>query len=321
MKSFGLSRYAISTSAAAALLAGCGGSQLPVAARGGLSQASTVATHAERGGSWVLPEAKSENLLYISDATGDAVYVFSYPAGRLVGKLTGFIGVPYGLCVDKTGDVFVVDSGGMIDVYAHGGASPIRKLKTDGSPYGCAIDPTTGNLAVTNLFPPINGNVEIYIDAKGKPREYGPSNNNAAFFCSYDSKGNLFFDGFHSASSFIFQELPKGSNRYKTIRLNRTIQSPGGVQWDGKYVAVGDQAVGIVYRTNGAGGKVEDSVTLDSGVRVAQFWIQGSAIVGASRNGRSRVVRFWKYPVGGFPTREFAARFKNPIGATVSLAR
>jgi len=48
----------------------------------------------DRSGSWMLPEAKSEDLLYISDVTG--VHVFSYPKGTLVGDLTGFAS-PQGL--------------------------------------------------------------------------------------------------------------------------------------------------------------------------------------------------------------------------------
>ena len=59
-------------------------------------------------------------------------------------------------CVDKLGDVFVVDFGGEggtagIVEYAHGGTSPIATLSDPGyDPVACSIDPTTGNLAVTN---------------------------------------------------------------------------------------------------------------------------------------------------------------------------
>ncbi len=62
----------------AALLAGCGESQSPIGAPGGMPQTSAIATHAERGKSWMLPEAKSEDLLYISTFNG--VTVYSYPS-------------------------------------------------------------------------------------------------------------------------------------------------------------------------------------------------------------------------------------------------
>ena len=81
-------RYALSSCVAAAMLAGCGGSQPPIGVLGAAPQTSAVARHADRGKSWMLPEAKSKDLLYVS--TSDSVYVFSYPKGTLVGTLTGF---------------------------------------------------------------------------------------------------------------------------------------------------------------------------------------------------------------------------------------
>ena len=53
------------------------------------------------------PEAKSEDLLYISDYYG--VHVFSYPKGLHVGDIYGFAS-PAGLCSNKKGDVFVTDT-------------------------------------------------------------------------------------------------------------------------------------------------------------------------------------------------------------------
>jgi hypothetical protein len=38
----------------------------------------------------MLPEAKADKLLYISDASNGTVTVYAYPEGRLVGTLTGF---------------------------------------------------------------------------------------------------------------------------------------------------------------------------------------------------------------------------------------
>jgi hypothetical protein len=39
------------------MLAGCGGSQTPIGALGAMPQRRAIATHAERGKSWMLPEA------------------------------------------------------------------------------------------------------------------------------------------------------------------------------------------------------------------------------------------------------------------------
>jgi hypothetical protein len=58
-----LGRYALASYAAIAMLAGCGGSQLPIAAPGAMPQSRAIAARADRSGSWMLPEAKGENLL------------------------------------------------------------------------------------------------------------------------------------------------------------------------------------------------------------------------------------------------------------------
>jgi hypothetical protein len=81
MKSFSLRKHTLSGGVAVALLAGCGGSQPPVGAPGAMPQTSPIATHADRGKSWMLPEAKSG--LYISEYNNrsDAV-VLGYPANN-----------------------------------------------------------------------------------------------------------------------------------------------------------------------------------------------------------------------------------------------
>jgi hypothetical protein len=40
-----------------ALFVGCGGSQPPIGAPGAMRQSHAIATHPERRGSWMLPEA------------------------------------------------------------------------------------------------------------------------------------------------------------------------------------------------------------------------------------------------------------------------
>jgi len=72
----------------------------------------------------VTPRAAAKTLLYVSDLGTNLVNVYTYPNGSLITKLSGF-GSVAGLCSSKTGYVFVVD--------------------------GCAVDPATGNPAVTNL--------------------------------------------------------------------------------------------------------------------------------------------------------------------------
>src|ERR1700729_4291820 len=98
MKSLGLSHCALGIGAAVALLAGCGtppfdfaqGDRPPIGAPGALLQGPASATHADRGGSWMLPAAKhASQLLYVADEQSNEVSVLELPNGKLLGELTG----------------------------------------------------------------------------------------------------------------------------------------------------------------------------------------------------------------------------------------
>ena len=102
MRIWDFSRSAFGICAAAAMLIGCGVSQPPVGAPGAMRQSTAVATHAAPDTSWMLPEAKSEDLVYVSSL--DNVYVLSYPELKEVGHLTDAGG--FGLCSDTNGNVF-----------------------------------------------------------------------------------------------------------------------------------------------------------------------------------------------------------------------
>ena len=78
------------------------------------------------------PNAKNQDLLYVSDEQTCDVYVFSYREGNLVGTLTSGIGfnAPGGECVDKRGDIFITNGNATnILEFAHGGTTPIERLK------------------------------------------------------------------------------------------------------------------------------------------------------------------------------------------------
>lgn len=179
-----LGHYAFGACAAIAILAGCGGSQTQFNPSGAtqsvapfLQRNGAMAVHPDHSRSWMAPEAKRDTLLYISDVGTNDVYVYAYPTGIFLGTLTGFSG-PEGECVDKTGDVFIANyAASDILEYAHGGTSPIATLSDPGYlPESCAIDPTTGNLAVTNYLTTGagQGNVAIYKDAKAGTRPTTP---------------------------------------------------------------------------------------------------------------------------------------------------
>jgi DNA-binding beta-propeller fold protein YncE len=318
-------RYAFSVLTTAAILAGCGGtSQLAPSTH---SFGSTAVQPQISRRSWMAPEAKGQNLLYVTDFGTNDVDVYSYPAAKLLGTLAGF-SAPHGDCVDHAGDVFVVNTAAYdILEYAHGGISPIAKLKDSGwYPLNCAVDPKTGNLAVTNgSLGSDAGNVAIYKHAKGTPTDYSAQNIFLYYFCGYDDKGNLYVDGTtNHTNAFEFAELPAGSKTFTAITLDQVFQIPGGVQWDGKHIAVGDRRApssqgSTIYEfaIHRKGGKEVGSTPLNGSADVNQFWIQGSTVIGPNSAGN---VIFWSYPNGGAPKKTISG-LSAPDGATISDKR
>src|SRR5580700_4427081 len=195
MKLSDFSRYAFGICTTGAMLVGCGGSQPPIGAPGAMPRSSAIATHAAHRTSWMLPEAKSEDLLYVSDTFLGDVFVFSYQKHNQVGDLTGLNAA--GLCVDAKSNIFVTNTyPKQVLEYAHGGTQPIRILENAGNaPGACSVDPTTGNLAVSSFKGP--DLLLVYKRARGTPKVYTDPDMAYMFFCAYDDKGNLFLDGQH----------------------------------------------------------------------------------------------------------------------------
>ncbi len=356
-------RYTLGFCAAFAMLAGCGGgsqSQLApsgpfrqnsvqsrlgqlgvgvVNTAGGLPSAGIVRLHyrPNAGRSWMSSDAaNTKDLLYVSNIDSNTVNVYSYPKAKQVGTLTADLSSPDGICVDNKNDIWVVNNGPVGSIpysvveYKHGGKTPIATLSGIVLAIGCSVDPTTGDLAVTNYGTGSSGggSVSIFAHAKGTPKVYTDSEIAHFNFCGYDPKGNLYADGTDAGQNvFHFAELPKGKKTFKNITLTGgSIYYPGMVQWDGTYVAVGDQHAGgasyasAIYQTTGAGGKIVHETPLDSGglEDIIGFWIQGSTVIGPNVLPRPGDVGFYKYPAGGKPTKILTKGFSAPQGSAVS---
>jgi hypothetical protein len=341
MKGLGLDRYALSGCAAAALLAGCGGSQPPIGAPAAMPQSATqqsltaqrnaIAAQRDAGASWMLPGANSEDLLYISNAIytkgNSQVLVFSYPNGKRVGVLTGF-SEPVGECVDEKGDVFITNTAasgaGYVYEYAHGGSSPIAVLGDPLTyPESCSVDPKSGKLAVVSV-----GGVAVYPQAQGTPTTYTDSSFGSMNYGGYDGQGNLFVDGWRESIGFVFAELPRGSSSFTNLSVNKPCHDDGSVQWDGQYitlqtVAQGGFAPRVIYRLTVSGSvatvvgttKLETTRNRYDG---GQFWIQGKNVIGPKDSGEA--VAFWKYPAGGKGIKTINNVGSEAWGVTVSLA-
>jgi hypothetical protein len=274
------------------------------------------------------PDAKKSDLLYVSDLSTGDVDVFSYPRGKQKGKLTGF-DAPHGECVDAKGNVFITSAGSsQIFEYAHAGTKPIATMSDPGyTPSDCSIDPVSGDLAVANLLPlgSGSGSVAIYKHAKGKPKLYVATSGLFMYYSvGFDGSENLFVDGSNmNGNQFEMAELPKGGTTLVAVTLNQPISIPGGVHWDGKYLAVGDQVcincASIIYEFSMSGsiGSKVGETDLTNSCDVIKFWLQGKRVI--APNDCTPNVMYFKYPAGGDPTKTITG-VSEPVAATVSQA-
>lgn len=107
------------------------------------------------------------------------------------------------------------------------------------------------------------------------------------------------------------------------ITLNAKIHlfapfGPGSVQWDGKYVGLGD-GVGTIHRFTIVGGKGTQvgKTTLDGSRNPGAFWILGTTVVSGNRTAKS--VMIWRYPNAGQPIRTIS-NVGYSDGVAVSVA-
>lgn len=133
------------------------------------------------------------------------------------------------MCVDSKQNIYVTDDsvGGAEAVfeYAHGGTVPIRIFGVGGYPEDCAIDPTTGDLAVTVFV--FNGEfVAIFRKARGKPSVYTDTGFGFMNACTYDSNGNLFVDGNVVSGKLQFIELPKAAVNSRVLHSTNRSWGP-----------------------------------------------------------------------------------------------
>jgi hypothetical protein len=325
MRSTAFARRAYSICLAIAALCGCGQSQPPMTPLGaGQGVASNRAL-------------LSKNLLYVSagfTSGGGAVYVLTYPQDQEVETLTGFAKPPQYLCSDRAGNVFVTTEvtvqSGVIYEFAHGASTPIKTFNDPGAPIGCAIDPTTGDLAVANWNGSYNrrgyGDVAVFSKSGGSPKIYGSQKIPTFRFCAYDDHGNLVVDAIDRVYQNILLLLPQGGQSLKKLRFDKSVEEPGPIQWDGRYFAVGYATHSELYQVavSGSKAKVVNTVKLTyKHFQLAdQFWIHQNTIVGVT--GRVRhadpSLGFWSYPTGGRVTKVLR-RVGNGaflIGVTVS---
>ena len=325
LKRLSRSRPVLSVSIAA-LLAGCGGSQPPIGAAGAMPQSVAIGTRAAHGKSWMLHDATTSDLIYVTGGCGGTC-VISYPGGEMVGSLNVGFGLNSGVCSDSHGNVYVADNSttnSAVVEYAHGGTTPIATFDLPGDyAAGCSVDSTSGNLAV--IFEGSRDNVAIFPNASQEPQLYAARV--SGFTCTYDPSGDLFVGGLDSSAQAALAELPKGASQFSQLTVSDTIYGAGQVQWYGKYLSYSSAFGGapFIYRLKISGTKAE----LVKTTRLAnERWLwypwlyQGKILAPfAPHHTYTHALGIWDYPKGGKVVKKLtgfgAASFES---VTISVA-
>lgn len=318
MKSFDFGRFALSMGVGVAMLAACGGSQPSISTPGAMPQGAPGAQAARHASS------SASDLLYVSSiGSHQEVFVFSYPSGSQLRKLSGFQGVA-GLCSDLSGNVFVVDGqAGTITKYAHGGTTPIATLDDSGNePNGCAVDPTTNNLAVAGYL----GTLAIFPGEQGPPTIFA---NAGGRWCAYDDSGDLFLLVPAQGRSASLSELPASGSTFSTISVNHSFGGFGDLQWVNGRLALEDSDAAkhghnTIYQVSisGTTGTIVRTIKLSTGDAhnpggSLQFAVVANRVL-IPLSPRENVGS-WRYPKGGKVLNVFES-VPQPYGVTVSVA-
>jgi hypothetical protein len=301
------------------MLAGCGGQS---GTPGTMPQGATMAARAHQA------SGSSGDLVYVITAKG--IVIVSYPSWAIVAKIPGYR-VWYSVCSDpNNGSVFAIDGDhNVIDEYAHGGTTAIATLTPpSGYAQACAVDPTTGNLAVVILEGASSpGEVLVYPGATGTPTAYVDSKVPALIYPAYDNAGNLFIAAENRAGTARIGELRVGHKQFTIITPNENMYARE-IQWDGTYLvfqtANGPPLGSTIYQLaiSGKTATVVNTVQLTH-CNTDYFWIYNGSLLSfyyPPKANNNEAIAVWPYPAGGNPTSKFYGLTKGDKDYIYDLA-
>jgi len=346
MRIANLGQHALASCAVAAMLVGCGGSPPPIGMPGAMPQSRV--TPAGAGRSWMKPGTSNQDLLYVTGYEDEGlVDIYTYPQGEKVGAITGLV-APQGACVDAAGNVFVTDrapesNSSVIYEYAHGGTTPIATLSDPAFATGCAVDPATGNLAVSGVIGTTHyrGAVAVYANAEGTPSMYYGAKSIVGFlYCVYNNHSDLYVTEYFndSGEAYAVGRLAHGRSRIDQIMINKPIRGfpelPPSALWDGKRVVISSVRTGpdgkvSLYRLaiSGKTARVVGTTVLNHCGRretVGQAWLFGGMVFSSIFQHYYSHIAWWRYPNGGKPSGISSRVFVSPtqpLGLTLSPAQ
>ncbi|HEX3368550.1 MAG TPA: hypothetical protein VHS56_03160 [Candidatus Cybelea sp.] len=322
MRLSGICRYVCAAFVAAVSIVGCGagpssGPAMPAAAAS--AERSNFA-HFAYAGSWLRHDSSSGgDLVYMAEDENIGIYSF---AGKEVGELKGFeFSYSSGLCSDMQGNVWAAYEDSLLE-YQRGGTIPIAQLYTPGNPTSCAVDPATGDIAVTEQSNASGSNVAVFSGIYATPAIYADADIFYYEFSTFDSQGDLFVNGVGLKKNHsVLAELLKGGSTLGTVTTDEKFEKVGGLQWDGQDLADGDSERHVIYEMSVASGHATTVGTIKLGGWIdPRFKVIEPFAIG---NGQivltisDRQTGFYKYPAGGKSIR----RLPITTGAkTISLA-
>ena len=298
--------YALGTTAAIALIAGCSGANSQIAPTGSSNsvQSSVVRTR----GSSLRP------LVYVADYPNNAITVFDRNAS-VVGKITNGLYHPVGILVDGSHNIWVVNEHfSNVVEFTRGGTTPIKTLDDSVElPVDVTICPN-GTIYVSN-FDTLNsdsGNISVYANGSTSPTgslSYPGEYYN--YYLTCDANNNVFTTMYIVATGIVV-EYPGGRQSAAT-RLPIYLGLPGGIKIDqAGNLLVGDQAAHRVTEYTEAGVPTGNSITTGSDdwhdIAVTP---NGQVVLGADTT--ARVGDAVLFP-GGTHLRTYKNHFRRPSG-------
>ncbi len=310
----------------ALLLVGCGTSaslQPPVtgsAARQRSSAAAHLAaifamhSHAGRATSWILPEAKTAPLAYVSDYEHDSVAIFNAKTGASLGQIGG-LSAPAGLFVDGRHRLWVANSGGAaVLVFARGTTSPSLTLSDPAERPFDVVQCPSGAVYASNYYNFNTGIGDVAVYAKGSTSPTGSladPNEFQNYFITCDRHNNVF-------TTLELGDLASQVDEYAggaapAVRI-LGVDSPGGIAVNAAGNLVVDDPDGHAiaeYTEAGAatGHKFSTSIReLIFDIAIAR---NGKTVLGANASGSGIAFALWS----GTAAKTYTTSFVEPIGA------
>ncbi|MGB6519795.1 MAG: hypothetical protein WBE79_14960 [Candidatus Cybelea sp.] len=325
MRSTVFARYTLTSCVASALLAACGGLQVPIGAQSQMPNAAALTTHAHSrpplniadARQNALPHAQSGDLLYVTTSHQEQLYLLTYPQLQVIDTIGGFSPAAlHGLCSGPAGEVYVTDDGQQTShlyLFKHGAKTSSKTLSGPGGITACSVNPTTGDVAATTVEN--RPALAIYSKGKGAPKIYDANTGYSA--SAYAPNGNLYLIPSCCDCLTLF-----ANGTFTCVKLDRSAQLPraGGLQWHNNVFVIAARAhhnlqtVYTVKLTSATTGRLVSTITLDrkmdEGPRSGlPALVAGNELMAPSH--RKGLLSFWLYPKGGEPVKSVALKVEG----------